>query len=290
MSNLEALKERLKHKPEVRPNEGVRVILAPLSSDKKGEKQTIITADKDNGKRAQEILEKIKQNKLSNVIKKIAEEPKVEIVSKAPEKEKEKEKVNKPKKIQKDKVLLVEEPEKNLADEVNMYLQEEKEKEQEQEEMLIKPRKRSTKKVQKGVIELGPEHMIKIGDTRLEKRLPSIPVFDMKVSSYYMNNREIFVNFINDLFKDYKEDLLDETKGISCEDIGKDTGKVSLLTHQKIVRDYINLYSPYRGLLLYHGLGSGKTCTSIGIAEGMKSARKVIIMTPASLKRNKKMW
>jgi len=288
MSNLEALKERLKHKPEVRPNEGVRVLLAPLSSEEqigKIEKQTIITVDKDDGKRAQEILEKIKQNKLSNVIKKIAEEPKVEILSKAPEKEKEKEKAKKPKKLQKDTIVLVEEQEKNPRDEPNMNVQEEQKEEQE-EEMVIAPRKRTTKKVQKGVIELGPEHMIKIGDTKLEKRLPQIPVFDMKVSSYYMNNREIFVNFINDLFKDYKEDLLDETKGISCEDIGKDTGKVSLLTHQKIVKDYMNLYTPYRGLLLYHGLGSGKTCTSIGIAEGMKSARKVIIMTPASLRRN----
>jgi hypothetical protein len=38
--------------------------------------------------------------------------------------------------------------------------------------------------------------------------------------------------------------------------------------------------------LLYHGLGSGKTCTSIGIAEGMKSAKEIIIMTPASLATN----
>ena len=56
-----------------------------------------------------------------------------------------------------------------------------------------------------------------------------------------------------------------------------------LLTHQKIVRDYINLYTPYRGLLLYHGLGSGKTCSSIAIAEGIKSSRTVMVMTPASL-------
>ena len=123
MSNLEALKERLKHKPEVRPNEGVRVILAPLASEEqiekigKSEKQTMITVDKDDGKRAQEILEKIKQNKLSNVIKKIAEEPKVEILSKAPEKEKEKEKVKKPKKLQKDTIVLVEEQEKMPIDE-----------------------------------------------------------------------------------------------------------------------------------------------------------------------------
>jgi len=58
------------------------------------------------------------------------------------------------------------------------------------------------------------------------------------------------------------------------------------MTHQKIVRDYINLYTPYRGLLLYHGLGSGKTCTSIAIAEGMKDHKKIIVMTPASLRRN----
>ena len=41
----------------------------------------------------------------------------------------------------------------------------------------------------------------------------------------------------------------------------------------------MNLYTPYRGLLLYHGLGSGKTCTSIAIAEGMKDSKSIIIMT-----------
>ena len=46
--------------------------------------------------------------------------------------------------------------------------------------------------------------------------------------------------------------------------------------------DYINLYTPYRGLLIYHGLGAGKTCASIAIMEGIKSFKKVIIMTPAS--------
>ena len=38
--------------------------------------------------------------------------------------------------------------------------------------------------------------------------------------------------------------------------------------------------------MLYHGLGSGKTCSSIAIAEGMKTSKRVIIMTPASLRRN----
>jgi hypothetical protein len=101
-----------------------------------------------------------------------------------------------------------------------------------------------------------------------------------------MNNREIFVNFINSLFEPYRQELQSDKSKISCDDIGNTGSDFSLLTHQKIVRDYMNLYTPYRGLLLYHGLGSGKTCTSIAIAEGMKDAKRVIIMTPASLRAN----
>ena len=107
------------------------------------------------------------------------------------------------------------------------------------------------------------------------------------VSDYYRNNREIFVNFINSVFEAHKDALLaeeqNEEKTLSCD---KKDGDFSLLTHQKIVRDYINLNTPYRGLLLYHGLGSGKTCSSIAIAEGIKNKNKIIVMTPASLRPN----
>jgi hypothetical protein len=152
--------------------------------------------------------------------------------------------------------------------------------------VAVKP-KTVNKRIPRNVIPLGPEANMVFGDTPLKERLPPPVEYDVATSSYYMNNREVFVNFINGLFNEYKEDLQDESKNISCEDIGKDTGTIGLLTHQKIVRDYINLYTPYRGLLLYHGLGSGKTCSSIAIAEGIKSGGKqVIIMTPASLQRN----
>jgi hypothetical protein len=286
MSNLDTLMQKLKHKPEVHPNEGVRVVL-----DKPKTKTTlIITAEKDNGKRAQDILEKIKQHKLTAVIKKLPEEPAIAPILSLPP-SLPPSSLKKPKKLKTD-ILLEEDKEKIPKEfpEGGPRLNEDPLREELKEEDVLvdalKPHKRTTKKIDKNIIELGPELMIDIGDTPLEKRLPPLPVFDVKVSSYYMNNREIFVQFINSLFEPYKEDLLDESKGISCEDIGKDTGEVSLLTHQKIVRDYINLYTPYRGLLLYHGLGSGKTCSSIAIAEGMKSARKIIIMTPASLRRN----
>lgn len=124
------------------------------------------------------------------------------------------------------------------------------------------------------------------GATLGERLKPSSPPLKLKVSGYYMNNREVFVNFINKLFNEHKTALLDDTSKITCENIGKSSGNFDLLTHQKLVRDYLNLYTPYRGLLLFHGLGSGKTCTSIAIAEGMKTMRDVVVMTPASLRTN----
>ena len=41
--------------------------------------------------------------------------------------------------------------------------------------------------------------------------------------------------------------------------------------HQNIVKHYINPQSPYKGLLLFHGTGSGKTCAAINVAEAFKN-------------------
>jgi hypothetical protein len=196
------------------------------------------------------------------------------------EKEKEEEFIMKPKK----KVgFIIEEDNEESPEEFIL-------KKKEKEVIPIIPpkeKKRKTEKTKKGVAVLGPEVIVEIGDTDLRKRLPKKnPPINIKVSSYIMNNREIFVNFINSLFEPYKRELEENRESISCDTIGKTSSDFSLLTHQKIVRDYMNLYTPYRGLLLYHGLGSGKTCTSIAIAEGMKDSKKIIIMTPASLRAN----
>jgi len=151
---------------------------------------------------------------------------------------------------------------------------------------IPKKKERKTTPPEKGVAILD-EYAVEIGDVNLLARMPKkLPLVNIRVPNYYMNNREIFIEFINSIFQQYKDEIDSHKEEISCDKIGKTGTDFSLLTHQKIVRDYINLYTPYRGLLLFHGLGSGKTCTSIAIAEGMKSSKRVIIMTPASLRAN----
>ena len=152
-----------------------------------------------------------------------------------------------------------------------------------------KPRKLKVKK-QKGVEEeKGEDVDITSAVIRTQKVIDRLPKdkekIKIKAPSYYMANRKIYVQKLAELFSPYRQDLTNTDNIVSCDN--RNVGNnFDLLTHQEIVRDYLNLYTPYRGLLLYHGLGSGKTCTSIAIAEGMKSDKQVIVMTPASLQMN----
>lgn len=46
--------------------------------------------------------------------------------------------------------------------------------------------------------------------------------------------------------------------------------------HQRFVRNYLSFNTPYNSLLLFHGLGSGKTCSSIQVCEDMRSYLKLL--------------
>lgn len=52
-----------------------------------------------------------------------------------------------------------------------------------------------------------------------------------------------------------------------------------LMPHQLFVRNFMSFQTPYNSLLLYHGLGSGKTCSAIGIAEEMRAYMKQMGIT-----------
>ena len=82
-------------------------------------------------------------------------------------------------------------------------------------------------------------------DTEKEKeKVPAVvkkPIEPVVASEYYLNNREKFVEFINKLFyKNYRAEIMDESSVVSCED-RRSAEEFGLLTHQKIVKDYLNM-------------------------------------------------
>ena len=94
--------------------------------------------------------------------------------------------------------------------------------------------------------------------------------------------------FIKSEYRSKDRDPLDEEdKNIDLCLQRSGTGR-ELFPYQKIIRDYLKIETPYRGLLVYHGLGSGKTCSSIAVAESLLSTSKVYVMVPASLEKNYK--
>ena len=64
--------------------------------------------------------------------------------------------------------------------------------------------------------------------------------------------------------------------------------RFELAPHQILVKNFLSFYTPYNSILLYHGLGTGKTCSAIGIAEETRKYLKqfnmnkkiIIIATP----------
>ena len=94
--------------------------------------------------------------------------------------------------------------------------------------------------------------------------------------SWVLPNKKEFINWISQTFFKYRAD---GKKLPSYKDFKP-------FKFQKLLRDYMQNNSPYRGILLYHGLGVGKTCSAITIAENLKTERNVVVLLPASLKNN----
>jgi hypothetical protein len=61
---------------------------------------------------------------------------------------------------------------------------------------------------------------------------------------------------------------------------------IELLPHQRVIADLLAPDSPIRGVLLYHGLGAGKTCSAIHASSPHVGTRKVVVLLPASLVSN----
>ena len=49
-----------------------------------------------------------------------------------------------------------------------------------------------------------------------------------------------------------------------------------LAPHQNFVKNFMSFETPYNSLLLFHELGTGKTCSAIGVCEEMRLYLKQI--------------
>ena len=104
---------------------------------------------------------------------------------------------------------------------------------------------------------------------------------------YVLPNRRAFSDAVTRIFikKNYRKEKDDEDESVDlCTK--SSSGNRELFPYQKLVRDYLLIETPYRGLLVYHGLGSGKTCSAVAVAESLLTKKKIFVMATVSLLTN----
>ena len=169
----------------------------------------------------------------------------------------------------------------------------------------IKPTRRDVKQMNPEIIEEIKGKIIDTQKCNSETTDPAYTSYETQIVNIEKNtkyvidkdqvyqpaNRYFFSRMIPTIYKDFSIDSRTPVDYDACK-------KMSLQTYnyQRFIREYMRLESPSRGILVYHGLGSGKTCSAIGAAEAIFSdsafnmpdekPRKIIVLTPVSLQEN----
>jgi hypothetical protein len=110
-------------------------------------------------------------------------------------------------------------------------------------------------------------------------------------------NLPIYEESINTLLRDFYDKYNIEYENATCDMPATQT--IQLKAQQKFVSKYINLQTPFTGMVLWHGLGSGKTLSAISISEqiiqdvqkevrelDLKRKYSILFVPPAMLKSN----
>ena len=96
-----------------------------------------------------------------------------------------------------------------------------------------------------------------------------------KIDYYILNDKDKFFNWVYPTYEDTSYKYIENEK---LNNFNETQGQ--LFAKQFLVD------SPYRGILLYHGLGTGKTCAALITSEKLIEKKHVLLFIPASLKQN----
>ena len=130
-----------------------------------------------------------------------------------------------------------------------------------------------------------------MGNTKYQKLLRCIEEKNKKdIDENKINNESLYPHLndkkfmskisvkkeFNDLkIEEKKREDIDNIETVST-DLCNPNIDFELSSHQMFVRNFLSSETPYNGLLLFHGLGTGKTCSSISVCEDMRTYNKQI--------------
>jgi hypothetical protein len=119
------------------------------------------------------------------------------------------------------------------------------------------------------------------------------PIFEDNDFNYKIANKQEFNDYKYDERDSsyYDKDNIEELANKECQNTN-----FELSPHQMFVRNFLSFQTPYNGLLLYHEVGTGKTCSAISVTEEMRdymiqisNTKKIIVVASPAVQENFKL-
>ena len=164
-------------------------------------------------------------------------------------------------KQKKNKQTNSEQQETQIEEKENKKQEKEKENKKQEKEKDLEEKEKDLEEKEKQDEEEEEENMRSASETekKTDYLYPLIddPKIQMKIA-------------LKDEFSDTKAHVPDNYKDIKTLADTYNNKAFELSSHQLFIKNFISFHTPYRSLLLYHGLGSGKTCSAIQVSEVMR--------------------
>lgn len=145
------------------------------------------------------------------------------------------------------------------------------------------------------------ENMFDVLHAKTNQALRKYKEEDIKEIEKNSKLQKLYPNLLDPLFS-RKIFLRKEFNDLQFENMDKDVKtqaeklcnvEFELSVHQIFVRNFLSFLTPYNSLLLYHGLGTGKTCSAITVCEEMRDymnqmgiKKKIIIVASPNVQQN----
>ena len=125
-------------------------------------------------------------------------------------------------------------------------------------------------------------------DTPTEKYTPTLPSDMITPKTWELQNRKSFYQWLMENYGKYETGDPRKRRIVAGEGLAVNPKRKvkQLQPIQKLVRDLNSTESPYRGMLLFYGLGVGKTISAIAVSEAIHNRKGVVVLSKAALEPN----
>ena len=149
--------------------------------------------------------------------------------------------------------------------------------------------------------ELYEEYYTNDMDDKVHKKIDNYDIYKSNELDLLKNNQQIYSSYPDHYNKNFIEDLSKKTEYyhnkslLNIKDLQnkcEPSNSFNLTNNQQFLKNFINDKTPYNGVLVFHGVGVGKTCSAVNISSSFresyynKDKQKIICLVSKNIQQS----